>query len=63
MLHKNVFCSLLTEFYLKSICFKHFYTRFCSQMLRELIPADLLKVQSSVDWKRTITAAYNQDTG
>lgn len=32
-------------------------------MLRELIPGDLLKVQSSIDWKRTITAAYNQDTG
>lgn len=34
-----------------------------SQMLRELIPGDLLKVQNSADWKRTIIAAYNQDAG
>lgn len=37
--------------------------RFCRQMLRELIPGDLLKVQNSAEWKRTITAIYNQDTG
>jgi myosin-7 len=33
------------------------------QMLRELIPADLVKVQSANDWKRAIVAAYNQDAG
>ncbi|KAG8260887.1 Unconventional myosin-VIIa [Homalodisca vitripennis] len=33
------------------------------QMLRELVPADLLKIQSSADWKRAIVAAYNQDAG
>ncbi|GBP20574.1 Myosin-VIIa [Eumeta japonica] len=33
------------------------------QMLRELIPADLIKLQSSTDWKRAIVAAYNQDAG
>ncbi|KOX78782.1 Myosin-VIIa [Melipona quadrifasciata] len=33
------------------------------QMLRELIPGDLVKVQSSNDWKRSIIAAYNQDAG
>ncbi|XP_025836216.1 myosin-VIIa isoform X1 [Agrilus planipennis] len=33
------------------------------QMLRELIPADLVKVQSANDWKRQIIAAYNQDAG
>ncbi|XP_054284599.1 myosin-VIIa [Macrosteles quadrilineatus] len=33
------------------------------QMLRELVPGDLLKVQSSADWKRAIVAAYNQDAG
>lgn len=32
-------------------------------MLRELVPGDLLKVQSSADWKRAIVAAYNQDAG
>ena len=32
-------------------------------MLRELIPSDLLKVQSANDWKRSIIAAYNQDAG
>lgn len=32
-------------------------------MLRELIPGDLVKVQSSNDWKRSIIAAYNQDAG
>lgn len=34
-----------------------------SQMLRELIPGDLVKVQSANDWKRSIIAAYNQDAG
>lgn len=33
------------------------------QMLRELIPSDLLKIQSSSDWKRLINASYNQDAG
>lgn len=32
-------------------------------MLRELIPSDLVKVQSANDWKRAIVAAYNQDAG
>lgn len=35
----------------------------CRQMLRELIPADLIKLQSSADWKRAIVASYNQDAG
>lgn len=34
-----------------------------SQMLRELIPSDLTKMQSTSDWKRSIVAAYNQDAG
>uniref|UniRef100_A0A1B0D0B9 Myosin class i heavy chain n=1 Tax=Phlebotomus papatasi TaxID=29031 RepID=A0A1B0D0B9_PHLPP len=33
------------------------------QMLRELVPSDLIKLQSSNDWKRLIVAAYNQDAG
>jgi hypothetical protein len=33
------------------------------QMLRELIPGDLIKIQSANDWKRSIIAAYNQDAG
>ncbi|XP_063358266.1 myosin-VIIa isoform X3 [Cydia amplana] len=33
------------------------------QMLRELVPADLIKLQSSADWKRAIVASYNQDAG
>ncbi|PZC81216.1 hypothetical protein B5X24_HaOG213317 [Helicoverpa armigera] len=33
------------------------------QMLRELIPADLIKLQSSADWKRAIVASYNTDAG
>lgn len=32
-------------------------------MLRELVPSDLIKVQSSADWKRAIVAAYNQGAG
>ncbi|GBM84846.1 Myosin-VIIa [Araneus ventricosus] len=32
-------------------------------MLREMIPADLLKAQNANDWKRAIVAAYNQDAG
>lgn len=39
------------------------YKIFPRQMLRELIPGDLVKVQSSNDWKRSIIAAYNQDAG
>lgn len=30
-------------------------------LLRELIPADIMKVQSSSDWKRSIVACYNSD--
>ncbi|CAH2067351.1 unnamed protein product, partial [Iphiclides podalirius] len=33
------------------------------QMIRELVPADLIKLQSSADWKRAIVASYNQDAG
>lgn len=33
------------------------------QMLRELIPADLVKLQSANEWKRSIVAMYNQDAG
>lgn len=32
-------------------------------MLRELIPGDLIKIQSTNDWKRSIIASYNQDAG
>lgn len=32
-------------------------------MLRELIPADLVKLQSANEWKRSIVAMYNQDAG
>lgn len=32
-------------------------------MLRELIPSDLIKLQGSNDWKRSIVTAYNQDGG
>jgi hypothetical protein len=40
----------------------HFIT-LSRQMLRELVPADLLKIQNANDWKRSIVAAYNQDAG
>lgn len=33
------------------------------QMLRELIPGDLIKVQNTAEWKRVIVATYNQDIG
>ena len=32
-------------------------------MLREMLPADLVKAQGSSEWKRSIVAAYNQDGG
>ena len=32
-------------------------------MLRELIPSDLMKMQSTSEWKRAIVASYNQDGG
>jgi myosin-7 len=36
---------------------------FYSQMLRELVPSDLIKLQGSNEWKRAIVSAYNQDGG
>ncbi|XP_039950462.1 myosin-VIIa [Bactrocera neohumeralis] len=33
------------------------------QMLRELIPSDIMKMQSTSEWKRAIVASYNQDGG
>lgn len=33
------------------------------QRIRELIPTDVVKVQSAADWKRAIISAYNQDAG
>lgn len=32
-------------------------------MVRELVPADMIKMQSSSEWKRAIVAAYNSDAG
>jgi myosin-7 len=32
-------------------------------MIRELIPSDLAKLQSTNDWKRAIVGAYNTDAG
>lgn len=32
-------------------------------MLRELIPSDLIKMQSANEWKRSIVSSYNQDAG
>lgn len=36
---------------------------FYRQMIRELVPSDLHKIQGPNDWKRSIVAAYNQDAG
>ena len=33
------------------------------RMLKELLPADLIKFQSPEDWKRAIIANYNKDGG
>jgi myosin-7 len=33
------------------------------QMLRDLVPADLIKLLGNNDWKKTITAAHAQDSG
>ena len=30
------------------------------QMLRELVPTDLIKTMSAADWKREIVRCYNQ---
>lgn len=32
-------------------------------MLRDLVPADLIKLMGSSDWKKVITAAHAQDSG
>lgn len=34
-----------------------------SQMMRELVPTDVAKMQSTSEWKRAINATYNQDAG
>ena len=33
------------------------------QMLRELVPTDLIKTMSAQEWKREIVKCYNQDSG
>lgn len=33
------------------------------QIIKELIPTDLMKMMSSSEWKRNIVASYNQDAG
>ena len=32
-------------------------------MLRDLVPADLVKLMGSSDWKKVITIAHAQDSG
>lgn len=39
------------------------HINFNRQMLRELIPSDIMKMQSTSEWKRSIVASYNQDGG
>ena len=34
-----------------------------AQMLRELVPCDIIKTQGGQDWKREVVKAYNQDSG
>ena len=34
-----------------------------SSVLKSLLPSDLLKVQSSYEWKKEIARAYNKDSG
>lgn len=36
---------------------------FCSQILRDLIPSDLVKIQNPNEWKRIIVNNYSQDNG
>lgn len=33
------------------------------QILRELLPVDVVKLQGPNDWKRAIVSAYNHDAG
>lgn len=54
--HNNMKCLTIISISVYNLYFHR-------QMLRELIPGDLLKIQNSAEWKRTIIAAYNQDTG
>lgn len=48
-------------FLFKMYNFRYFFRN--RQMIRELVPSDLHKMQGSSDWKRSIVAAYNQDAG
>ena len=34
-----------------------------SAVLKEILPADIIKMVSNQDWKREIVKAYNQDAG
>jgi myosin-7 len=34
-----------------------------AQMLRDLVPSDLIKLMGSSDWKKAIAAAHVQDSG
>lgn len=36
---------------------------FFRQIMRELLPSDLIKLQSPNDWKRAIVTVYNHDAG
>lgn len=36
---------------------------FCRQLLRDLVPSDLVKIQGTSEWKRTISTMYTQDAG
>lgn len=36
---------------------------YCRQLLRDLVPSDLVKIQGTSEWKRSITTLYTQDAG
>jgi hypothetical protein len=41
-----------------------FVSHYCfSQILAELVPTNLLKIQSTSDWKKSISSAWAQNSG
>jgi len=51
----NELCKINKNTFVSHYCF--------SQILVELVPTNLLKIQSTSDWKKSITSAWAQNSG
>jgi hypothetical protein len=66
--------SFAADFYPRSVFIKNnelhkinknaFVSHYCfSQILPELLPANLLKIQGTSDWKKSISSVFAQNSG